>query len=135
MTLYLNNCQAFDHADWYGGDAFYDLGTLPPHAVMAPHVQPGVRPGEECIVAIPLNDQGEPQRGGQTIEFRHYRLETVTIQLSPPGLQYPNRPFRVFRGPLLRSVRLPKDQAATTTTPPYCRFFDSRGYFKRQSVV
>jgi hypothetical protein len=127
MTHYLNNCRALNHVGRYGDDAFYDLPLDQANQAR------GIRPGDECVVAVPLNAKGKPQGGGKMIRFCYYRLDGLTKENYPAGSS--GGPYLVFRGPLLdeKTVELRKDEAVTT--PPYDRFFGPEGHFKSDSVI
>src|SRR5262249_30643193 len=103
---------------YHDAAAFYDLYRTGRQARMATDI----KDGDECIAATPVED-GE-------IEFRPFRFthERVMEAHDEPGVM-----VRVFYGRLLRSVRLPKAEAARTA--PYSIFFNRVGDFKRPSVI
>jgi hypothetical protein len=119
-TVYLNNCNGRDHARFYPPEgelvSFYDLGRRGEQATKAVNLAPGT----ECIVAAP--------HGTNDIRFEWFAFSHEAVKPAPEGVD-----VRVFYGTRVKSVILPKSEAASTL--PYSTFFDARGGFKRGSVI
>ncbi len=118
MTVNFNNCRCRDHATLYGKGAFYDLNIMGLQATMATDLPPG----EECVVAS-YDDYGR-------VVFDWFTFSKETLEPDPDN---PQTQVRVFYGKPIRSERFTKRKAAKTK--PYSVFFNSRGDFKRPSVV
>lgn len=117
MTVLLNNCANREHARLFPSVAFFDLYNRPPHAGLAE----GLAPDTECMVASKVDDL--------TVRFTWYRFTHERIETAKGE----SEAVRVFYGEELRSVTMPKAEAAATE--PFAAFFDKRGHFKQQSVV
>ncbi len=119
MTVYFNNCGNRQHAQIYGrDDAFFDLYATGRHAKMAL----GLVQGDRCVVVSRL--------GSTHVKIRVYAFDHESARSSER-----NESVRVFHGTEIKSegAELLKSDAAASKE--YSIFFDSRGYFKRASVV
>jgi len=123
MRFYLNNAIARNHARLYPVGAFFDLHKTGRQGKMARDLQVG----DECVVATPI------ARGD--IEFSWFRFSHER-ELDIPD--EPGGKGRVLFGtPMEPPERLPKrlPKAIAAEAEPYSVFFNTKGHFKRWSVI
>jgi hypothetical protein len=113
----MNNLHGRRHEAIYGEGAYFDLDMVGAQAKMLL----AMAPGTECVVASYADG------GKQTVVFATY---TFQREASLPG-ESPNSTCRVFFGPLVRTERMAKPDAARD--PRYAPFFNKNGDFKRPS--
>ena len=120
MPVFLNNCDARPHAEYYPPDgdavAFFDLDTRGSQGKALVRLLRGT----ECIVASP--------EGTRDIRFDWFVFSHEALRPAPEGTD-----VRVFFGRRTRSDVMPKVDA--TQRAPYSTFFTSEGNFRHGSVI
>lgn len=118
MPVFLNNCDARNHARFYPADgdavAFFDLDRGQSAKLGK------LTSGSECVVATP--------DGVRHIRFDWYTFSNDEKRPAPEGVD-----VRVLFGMKVRSERLTKQEALAQE--PYSVFFEKDGGFRRGSVI
>ena len=123
MFYLLNNCRNLNHADLYGGNAFFDLWVGGREEEIAKELHPG----DTCWVA---SYRGLNKTGRTEVVLAKYKFTRTRRAPSPEA---PYRMIWVLDGDLEQRQVLAKSKACEHV--PCSRLFNKRGQFKQVSVV